>query len=62
MTVLQADEEMDAGDIWSTKNFLVPQDTTKSSKYGSLVVDAAMDANHEAMKKFVIGETGTPLN
>ena len=62
VTVLQADEEMDAGDIWSTKNFRVPDGTTKSLMYGSLVVDTAMDAIHEALEKFVAGEKGTPLD
>lgn len=62
VTVLQADEEMDAGDIWSTKNFPVPKKVTKSALYGSLVINTAMDCIHEAMEKFVSGQNGIPLD
>eukprot|EP00092_Neocalanus_flemingeri_P012878 GFUD01013874.1.p1 GENE.GFUD01013874.1~~GFUD01013874.1.p1 ORF type:complete len:958 (+),score=147.78 GFUD01013874.1:41-2914(+) len=62
VTVLQAAKEMDAGDIWSTKNFVVPKNLTKSGLYSGLIIDTAMDCIQEAMKKFVTGRKGIPLN
>ncbi|MGP7997738.1 MAG: hydrogenase maturation protein [Streptosporangiaceae bacterium] len=43
VTVLQANAEMDAGDIWSTVEFPVPR-CSKSSLYRTEVADAALDA------------------
>jgi putative two-component system hydrogenase maturation factor HypX/HoxX len=62
VTVLQADEEMDAGAIWSTKNFQVPSDITKSDMYAHLVVDSAMVCLHEALAKVATGDQGSPLD
>ena len=62
VTVLQADEEMDVGAIWSTKNFQVPSDITKSDMYAHLVVDSAMECLHEALAKVATGDQGIPLD
>ena len=62
VTVLQAGEAMDAGDMWSTKNFKVQDGSTKSSLYGTVVVDTAMDAIHEAMEKIVTRQQDIPLD
>jgi putative two-component system hydrogenase maturation factor HypX/HoxX len=62
VTVLQADEEMDAGAIWSTKNFQVTPDITKSGMYAHLVVDSAMECLHEVLAKVATGDQGTPLD
>jgi len=58
--VLQAVEEMDAGDIWATRNFAVPdgpdgQGATKSWLYQSRVVSAAIEGLREAVAKFISG-------
>lgn len=42
VTLLQADAEMDAGDIWATRNFAV-RDTAKASLYRREVITAAVD-------------------
>ena len=59
VTLLQAEEEMDAGDIWSTKNFSIersdPVTLTKSSLYRHECVTAAMQCIHEAVNKFIDG-------
>lgn len=50
VTVLQASEEMDAGDIWSTCNFPM-RNVGKSTLYRHEVTQAAMVAVIEAVKK-----------
>ena len=62
VTVLQADEEMDAGAIWATSNFPVPSEITKSELYGTYVVDTAMECLHDAIAKISSGKQGTPLD
>lgn len=62
VTVLRADEEMDASNIWSTKTFQVPSSTTKSQLYGTYVFDAAMYCLHEALLKIALGVQGLPLD
>ena len=54
VTVLQANAEMDAGDIWSTVEFPVPR-YSKSSLYRTEVADAALDALLLAVTRFEQG-------
>src|SRR5215469_15485727 len=51
VTVLQANAEMDAGDIWSSVDFAVPG-CSKSSVYRTEVADAALDALLLAVRRF----------
>ena len=51
VTVLQANAEMDAGDIWATAEFLVPA-CSKSSLYRTEVADAAVQAVLLAVARF----------
>lgn len=62
VTVLQADEEMDAGDIWSTNNFPVPSKVTKSDLYRGEVADAAMKGIAEAIGRFSAELRPRPLD
>lgn len=63
LTVLQADEEMDAGNIWSTVNFPVdPRTATKTGLYNGPVSDAAVEAVVDSVKRFKLGLTPTPLD
>ncbi|WP_292938294.1 hydrogenase maturation protein [Noviherbaspirillum sp.] len=60
VTVLQANAEMDAGDIWATAGF--PMRTAmKSSLYRNEVTNAAVAAVLEAIAKFERGERPLPL-
>lgn len=62
VTVLQANEEMDAGDIWSHKLFPM-RDVTKASLYRNEVTEAAVAAVIEAVDRFGVGEfKPTPLS
>ncbi|WP_406499767.1 hydrogenase maturation protein [Streptomyces sp. NBC_00846] len=54
VTVLQADEEMDAGDIWASATFAVPR-VGKSDLYRNEVSDAALRAVHLAVERFASG-------
>ena len=54
VTVLQANAEMDAGDIWSSVEFPVPR-CSKSSLYRTEVADAALDAVLLAVTRFEEG-------
>jgi putative two-component system hydrogenase maturation factor HypX/HoxX len=51
VTVLQANAEMDAGDIWASAEFPVPR-CSKSSLYRTEVADAALDALLLAVTRF----------
>ncbi len=51
VTVLQANAEMDAGDIWSSAEFAMPRGS-KSSVYRTEVADAALDALLLAVTRF----------
>ncbi|WP_432983234.1 enoyl-CoA hydratase-related protein [Dactylosporangium sp. CA-233914] len=52
VTALQAVEEMDAGPIWADRAFRLPDDPPrKSSLYGGLVSDAAMECLDEVVMK-----------
>ena len=67
VTVLQAVEEMDAGDIWATRTFPVPSGcdghgTSKSWLYQNCVVPAAVACVLEAVDKFQRHVPPCPLN
>lgn len=49
VTVLQANEEMDAGDIWSSVNFPM-RNATKASLYRNEVTEAAVQAVSQALR------------
>ncbi|MEV7954809.1 hydrogenase maturation protein [Streptomyces sp. NPDC088141] len=51
VTVLQAGEEMDAGDIWASETFPLPA-VGKSDLYRNEVSDAASRAVHRAVERF----------
>ncbi|MFJ3582052.1 enoyl-CoA hydratase-related protein [Streptomyces sp. NPDC090127] len=59
VTVLQADEEMDAGDVWATATFPVPA-VGKSDLYRNELADAALSAVHLAVDRVAAGATPTP--
>ena len=54
VTVLQANAEMDAGDIWASVEFPVPR-RSKSSLYRTEVADAALEAVLLAVTRFAGG-------
>jgi putative two-component system hydrogenase maturation factor HypX/HoxX len=54
VTVLQANAEMDAGDIWASREFPVHA-SSKSSLYRTEVADAAMEAVLAAVARFAGG-------
>jgi putative two-component system protein, hydrogenase maturation factor HypX/HoxX len=54
VTVLQANQEMDAGDIWATVEFTMPG-CAKSSVYRTEVADAAVEAVLLAVARFASG-------
>ena len=63
LTVLQADEEMDAGDIWASKTFPITSDTmTKTELYVADVTDAAVEAALLALVRFRLGLPPVPLD
>ncbi|GAA0264831.1 enoyl-CoA hydratase-related protein [Cryptosporangium japonicum] len=52
VTALQAVEEMDAGPVWATRTFPLPEDPpTKSALYNGPVADAAMECVDELLTK-----------
>lgn len=62
VTVLQADAEFDAGDIWATRECPM-RAATKSSLYREEVVEAAIGAPLEAVERYGRGQRhGTPLD
>ncbi|XP_078583461.1 hydrogenase maturation factor HoxX-like [Branchiostoma floridae x Branchiostoma japonicum] len=62
VTVLQADDEMDAGDIWATCKFPLNRQATKSSLYGKEVTQAALLAVLHARDAFERDAPPTPLD
>jgi len=54
VTVLQANDEMDAGDIWASAEFTMPG-CSKSSVYRTEVADAAVEAVLLAVARFEAG-------
>lgn len=61
VTVLQADEEMDAGAIWATRNFPM-RAASKSALYREEVSTLALAAVMEAVDKFARGGAPVPLD
>ncbi|MEB0048113.1 MULTISPECIES: hydrogenase maturation protein [unclassified Pseudomonas] len=62
VTALQAVEEMDAGPVWATCEFNLPQGLRKSELYNGRVSDAAMLCIHEVLEKFTTGFVPVPLD
>ncbi|CAM9684180.1 unnamed protein product [Ascophyllum nodosum] len=64
VTVLQADKEMDAGDVWGSVNFSVPHSRTlsKSAFYNKLCVPAAVAGVNAALGKLQRGVPPRPLD
>ena len=62
VTVLQAAEELDAGDIWSTSDFRVPENSTKTSLYVGEVSDHAVDCVVDAVSRFSQNINPVPLD
>ncbi|MYR44564.1 enoyl-CoA hydratase-related protein [Streptomyces sp. SID5910] len=60
VTVLQAEEEMDAGPVWATARVRVPA-VGKSDLYRNELADAAVDAALTAVERFASG-TYAPLD
>ncbi|MGW8353988.1 hydrogenase maturation protein [Streptomyces wedmorensis] len=56
VTVLQADEEMDAGDVWASETFRVPE-VGKSDLYRNELSDAAVAAVLLAVERVAAGAT-----
>ncbi|ARF54004.1 hydrogenase maturation protein [Streptomyces gilvosporeus] len=54
VTVLQANDEMDAGDVWAAAECPVPE-VGKSDLYRGEIADAAMAAVHTAVARFASG-------
>jgi putative two-component system protein, hydrogenase maturation factor HypX/HoxX len=55
VTVLQANAEMDAGDVWASVEFTMPSDCSKGSLYRTEVADAALQAVLLAVARFTEG-------
>ncbi|WP_047249848.1 hydrogenase maturation protein [Chromobacterium subtsugae] len=55
VTALQAVEEMDAGPVWSSREFDLPAGLRKSELYNGLVSDAAIYCLRDVVEKFVGG-------
>ena len=55
VTALQAVEEMDAGPVWSTCEFDVPQGLRKSELYNGPVSNAAIHCIRDVVDKFIDG-------
>jgi putative two-component system protein, hydrogenase maturation factor HypX/HoxX len=55
VTVLQANAQMDAGDIWASVAFPMPPACSKSSLYRTEVADAALEAVLAAVARFAGG-------
>jgi putative two-component system hydrogenase maturation factor HypX/HoxX len=60
VTVLQANGEMDGGDVWAHASFAM-RSATKSSVYRVEVTNAALHAVCDAVDKFARGEHPVPL-
>lgn len=60
VTALSAVEEMDAGPVWATVDFDMPETITKSALYNSEVADAAMQCVHAVVRMVSLGERPVP--
>ena len=61
VTVLEANGEMDAGDIWATRTFPM-REAAKGSLYRNEVTEAAVAAVREAIERIGRGEKPRPLD
>ncbi|MCK9792914.1 enoyl-CoA hydratase-related protein [Isoptericola sp. 4D.3] len=63
VTALSTVEEMDAGPVWATSTFAMPQPpVSKSALYNGLVADAAMTCVDEVLRKVAAGEEPAPAD
>ena len=63
VTLLQANDEMDAGDIWSSHTFPMRAGASKSSIYKEEIIEAAMRGLLEVVERFEGGDfTPEPLD
>lgn len=62
VTALQAIEEMDAGPVWSTSEFDLPENVRKSELYNGAVSDAALNCIHDVIDKFLSGYQPVEIN
>jgi putative two-component system protein, hydrogenase maturation factor HypX/HoxX len=63
VTLLQANAEMDAGDIWASPTFPMRADASKSSIYKEEVIEAAMRGLRKVVERFQDGAfTPEPLD
>lgn len=61
VTALSAVEEMDAGPVWATRTFEMPEvPIAKSALYNGPVADAAMDCVAEVLRMVAAGEVPKP--
>ncbi|WP_282410661.1 hydrogenase maturation protein [Pseudomonas sp. PS02303] len=61
VTALQAAEDMDAGPVWSTCEFNLPQGLRKSELYNGPVSDAAIRCIRDVVDKFIDGYEPVPV-
>jgi putative two-component system hydrogenase maturation factor HypX/HoxX len=62
VTAIQAVEEMDAGPVWSTWEFKMPESIRKSELYNGPVADAAIHCIRDVVRKFGSGYVPVPLD
>ncbi|RON51468.1 formyl transferase [Pseudomonas frederiksbergensis] len=62
VTALQAVEDMDAGPVWATCEFNLPQGLRKSELYNGRVSDAAILCIREVVEKCVAGFVPVPVD
>ena len=62
VTVLQAKEILDSGDIWSTSEFKVPTNVTKTALYVHEVSDHAVDCVVDAVSRYSQNYRPVPCN
>lgn len=60
VTVLQADKEMDAGDVWCTDTFPLDNHSTKTSLYGGEVCDTGVNCVMESLRRFLLNMAPVP--
>jgi putative two-component system hydrogenase maturation factor HypX/HoxX len=61
VTAIEANAEMDAGDIWASLNFPM-RDATKSSLYRNEVTEAAVQVLNLTLRRMARGEAPEPLD
>jgi len=66
LTIMQAAEEMDSGDIWATQNFFTSRlngnPPTKSSLYRIECIEAAVKGLHNTLERFLAKNPPVPLD